>query len=345
MKWIEKICKKAMPVKNTFLTMIAFVLISSVSTLLLGFVVPKEVTLVDGDKEITVTTGRMFVEEVLAEQGITLRRGDRISKPLDATLQNNDRIAIERGKKIVLTADGKTEAVYSCEPVLKDALLDGGIMLGEHDEVEPGLETAVTEGMGVQIFRVEVFEETRSEKILKREVFQPNYEKRAGYTNVIEEGWDGAASVTYRVVKRDGVEVSREETERTVLWDACNKIVEKGIQGTKVVAASTADLPVKKVIQCTATAYDASPASNGVYAGQTATGRAPAYGVIAVDPRVIPLGSKLYIEAVDGSWTYGYAIAGDTGGAIKGNKIDLFYNTAGECRQFGRRQAKVYILE
>ena len=110
MKWIEKICKKAMPVKNTFLTMIAFVLISSVSTLLLGFVVPKEVTLVDGDKEITVTTGRMFVEEVLAEQGITLRRGDRISKPLDATLQNNDRIAIERGKKIVLTADGKTEA-------------------------------------------------------------------------------------------------------------------------------------------------------------------------------------------------------------------------------------------
>ena len=57
------------------------------------------------------------------------------------------------------------------------------------------------------------------------------------------------------------------------------------------------------------------------------------------------MGTLLYIEAVDGSWTYGYAIAGDTGGAIKGNKIDLFYDTDYECRQFGRRQARIYILE
>ena len=76
-----------------------------------------------------------------------------------------------------------------------------------------------------------------------------------------------------------------------------------------------------------------------------ASGRAPAYGVVAVDPKVIPLGTKLYIEAVDGSWVYGYAVAGDTGGAIKGNKIDLFFNTHAECTRFGRRQAKVYVLQ
>ena len=68
------------------------------------------------------------------------------------------------------------------------------------------------------------------------------------------------------------------------------------------------------------------------------------YGVIAVDPRVIPLGTQLYIEAVDGSWTYGYAVAGDTGGAIKGARIDLFYDSHAQAISFGRRAARVYIL-
>ena len=71
------------------------------------------------------------------------------------------------------------------------------------------------------------------------------------------------------------------------------------------------------------------------------------YGVIAVDPKVIPLGSRVYIESSDGgkSWVYGFAVAADTGGAIKGNKIDLCYNTRAECLQFGRRSATVYILD
>ena len=68
------------------------------------------------------------------------------------------------------------------------------------------------------------------------------------------------------------------------------------------------------------------------------------YGVIAVDPRVIPLGTKLYIESPDGSYTYGEAIAEDTGGAIKGNKIDLFFPSYEECMRFGRRTMTVYIL-
>ena len=57
-------------------------------------------------------------------------------------------------------------------------------------------------------------------------------------------------------------------------------------------------------------------------------GLTPGFGIVAVDPTVIPLGTKLYIESPDGgkSWTYGYCIAGDTGGAIKGNRVDLCYN-------------------
>ena len=86
-------------------------------------------------------------------------------------------------------------------------------------------------------------------------------------------------------------------------------------------------------------------AENGGYS-KTAYGLTPGYGIVAVDPKVIPLGTKLYIESSDGgkSWVYGYCIAGDTGGAIKGNKVDLCFNTKAECIKFGRKTATVYIL-
>jgi 3D (Asp-Asp-Asp) domain-containing protein len=78
--------------------------------------------------------------------------------------------------------------------------------------------------------------------------------------------------------------------------------------------------------------------------GITATGTYAKLGTVAVDPRVIPLGTKMYIVSTDGSVVYGYCTAEDTGGAIKGNKVDLFYNTTAECMQFGRRSVYVYIL-
>ncbi len=118
------------------------------------------------------------------------------------------------------------------------------------------------------------------------------------------------------------------------------------IDGNTAITAS-GTFTFSKRITCTATAYDDSAQSQGKWTGQTATGRKPAYGVIAVDPKVIPLNSKLYIESADGgqSWIYGFAVAGDTGGAIKGNKVDLFYNTRDQVYNFGRRSCIVYILD
>ncbi len=100
----------------------------------------------------------------------------------------------------------------------------------------------------------------------------------------------------------------------------------------------------------TATAYDLSFQSTGKrpgdrYYGITASGTKARPGVVAVDPRVIPLGTRLYVQSLDGTKDYGFAIAEDKGGAIKGNKIDLFFETANEVRRFGRRKVKVYILK
>ena len=88
----------------------------------------------------------------------------------------------------------------------------------------------------------------------------------------------------------------------------------------------------------TATAYSAFKKGGGY--GTTASGRQARYGVVAVDPKVIPLGTNLYVEG------YGYAVAADTGGAIKGNKIDLcFEKSNSELMKFGRQTVTVYILD
>ncbi len=336
---------KSVTARHILVVLSTLLLLSAVSIMMLGFVVPKDVVLVEGDNIVTVTTTRIYVEELLAERGITLRSGDRISAPLHSVLRNNDRIIIERGDTIYLTDGGARREIYSCADTLREAFSENGITLGELDEVSPNLDTPVTRGMEVTVCRVRTYQETVDEVVARHIVIKPNTEQYSGYSQVLVEGSDGSATVTYSVTTRDGVETGREELARVVHQEATNQVIEKGILGSRTVVNSKSDLKVQKELICTATAYSASVECNGIYAGKTASGRKPAYGVIAVDPKVIPLGTLMYIEAVDGSWTYGYAIAGDTGGAIKGNKIDLFYDTDYECRQFGRRQARVYILE
>lgn len=167
----------------------------------------------------------------------------------------------------------------------------------------------------------------------------------AGEVVTVREGQNGEKTVTYKVEYKDGEEVSRELIGETVTKAPVDKVVDYGDSSVSGAAPSSkAPLDYKYVLTCEATAYDLSPEENGGYAGQSATGVPLDKGVIAVDPRVIPLGSRVYIEALDGSWSYGFAVAADTGGAIKGNRVDLCYRTRSECIQFGRRKCRVYVL-
>ncbi len=101
----------------------------------------------------------------------------------------------------------------------------------------------------------------------------------------------------------------------------------------------------KQIINMNSTSYDASPESNGPWGPITALGTDLRPGVVAVDPNVIPLRTELYVVAADDWPSYGLAIAEDTGGAIKGNIIDLFYESSETVRQYGRRDVIVYVLE
>ena len=127
---------------------------------------------------------------------------------------------------------------------------------------------------------------------------------------------------------------------QTVTKEPQTEIRVVGTKAKQSVPGSKEKIGFSKVISVTATAY--SPSCDG---GQvTYLGVKPYRGIVAVDPRVIPLGTKMYIASPDGSYVYGYCVAGDTGGAIKGNRVDLFMDSASECNAFGRRAMNVYVL-
>jgi len=120
-------------------------------------------------------------------------------------------------------------------------------------------------------------------------------------------------------------------------------IIIYGIIGQTVLAAA-ADAPQSytKVLDMVATAYAPGPHDNGKWGNLTYMGTQVRPGVIAVDPRVIPLGTRVYIEFADGRGMY--AVAEDTGGAIKGNRIDIAMWTVAEAYEFGIQKVKVYVL-
>lgn len=147
------------------------------------------------------------------------------------------------------------------------------------------------------------------------------------------DGKPGTVKRTYRTVYRDGKPVGREliKEERSLATDATYLMGKEGYPTSRGAWSRT------RVLDMVATAYTDSPSENG---GSTtsALGNDLIYGVVAVDPRVIPLGTKLFVEG------YGFAYACDTGGAIKGNRIDLLMSSVSVSNAWGRRHVKVHVL-
>jgi len=179
----------------------------------------------------------------------------------------------------------------------------------------------------------------RTEQVTKRTPikFKTEYQLTrslgAGRMKQAQAGKDGFSEAIYEVQVKNGRVIGKKliDTKKTL---PTNAVVQVGAAGYKTNRGSWTRT---KVLTMEATAYDPSAGLKHP-TFKTATGLRAEYGVVAVDPRVIPLGTKVFVEG------YGFAIAADTGGAIKGNRIDLCMATDAMCRQFGRRKVKVHIL-
>lgn len=154
-------------------------------------------------------------------------------------------------------------------------------------------------------------------------------------------GKPGKSLVVWRVYLRNGKEQRRVKVRERVLEPPQPRIYEIGVHGhiaSRGAVGRSAAFRAAKVVEMEATAYTPHRSGGGTGTGRTATGLPAGYGLVAVDPRVIPLGTVLYVEG------YGMAIAADTGRAIRGRKIDLCFATRQQAIQFGRRKVRVHIL-
>ncbi|HEV2121808.1 MAG TPA: 3D domain-containing protein, partial [Chloroflexota bacterium] len=234
---------------------------------------------------------------------------------------------------------------------------EADVLLGPLDRVEPAADEAVPAHGTVRVVRVREEEQIESRLIPFKTQTQYSNDLAPGARYRLRAGTPGLIERSTKVVLEDGVEVRRSVAAETLVRDVVDEVYVAGrtprppvslpdlaLPAVPLAPGLPADLPVKRVMNMVATAYDPGPISTGKSPGHpaygiTATGMRATHGVVAVDPRVIPFYTRLYIPG------YGYAVAADTGGAIIGNRIDLFYPTYHEAVQWGRRTVQVYILE
>ncbi len=185
--------------------------------------------------------------------------------------------------------------------------------------------------------KTEVTETVTESTPIKADVVY-EFSRSVGIGRIVKakDGQDGSVKKIYKVTKKDGKVVSK-DLVRVEKIEAVNTTYHIGKGGYEASRGASSFKKVR-VLKMSASAYEPGAASNGRWAGTTTLGVRPAYGIVAVDPRVIPLGTLLFIEG------YGFAYAADTGGAIKGNRIDLCFATHGQVNDFGRRSVTVHVL-
>lgn len=317
-------------------------LLTSFVVLQLNFVTVVE----DGKQVAAFTTIQSEQAQLLETAGITLGAEDKSELQVNG---QNITLNVKRAFPVTVKADEHIITVMVTEGTTVDGVLQkAGVSYGEKDKLSMDADAAVTTGAEISLMRHTTKKVTVTETIEYQTETKKTDDLYQGQTKTQQEGKDGKKELTYTVVYENGKEVSRELSSTKVIEEAQNEIKLVGTKKKPVRTSSNygaklsaEELEGAKCLTVTATAYCGT--SDG---GQmTATGVPTGFGIVAVDPSVIPLGSKLYITSADGSYVYGYCVAGDTGGAIKGNKVDLFLSSESECRAFGRRSMKVYILD
>jgi len=308
----------------------------------------KEVFIQDQGKEIKVRGFVSSVGDVLKKGNITLNEHDQLSLAIDDNIKDGMTVHIERAYPVTIQVDGEAVEAITAYQKVGDILQEYAISVDGSDIVEPSLDAVVGRNATISIRRIK--EEIAVEKavIPYERVIKYNDNLDKGKLKVLQIGKDGEKEVEYNIVYEDGKEITREVIGENIIAAAQNEIVEQGT--AQYLATSRGNIRFTKAIKMSATAYDATFESTGKnpgdpYYGITRSGTKVRPGVVAVDPKVIPLGTKLYIKSLDGSKDYGFASAEDTGGAIKGNKIDLYYEDPKDVKKFGRRNVEVYILD
>lgn len=303
----------------------------------------KEVTIsVDGNQSKVWTTEKL-VKNILKEANIEVSEHDTLKQSLDTEVGADNKIDIQKAFQVTLVDGLDNRQVWSTSTTVANFLKQQGIQLNEFDRVENNLEDVITPESKIAVVRVEkvidVVEDSLDFAIEKKQ----DASLLKGKQKVVTTGEKGKISRTYEVVKENGKIIAKNLQSEKVINEPKKQVVAVGtknlVASTTTVSRGSAEPSSGKEFYVTATAY--TPYCKGC-SGTSATGinlrSDSGLKVIAVDPSVIKLGSKVWVEG------YGTAIAGDTGGSIKGNKIDILVQSDAQARNWGRKKVRIKVL-
>jgi len=297
-------------------------------------VLRKDVTIASTAGVIRHTTFRTTVGHALTEAKVAWEPGDEISPALDARLTEGLTIVIRQAVPVNVTVDGRTFHLDSSAPSVAEMLGRQGIALSSWDRVFPSREAGLTAGMQVRVVRIQ--HKIASEQMAIPYQIRSSIDSRSprGIVRVLSPGRLGLKEYVWKITIADGEVIAR----TPIGWRLVRRPIDRIVTvGTQSLIASRGQFAGKEYFDLIATGY--SPFCCKGVDDVTALGVRAGYGVVAVDPKVIPLGSRLYIEG------YGYALAADTGSAIKGMRIDLGFDTKRQAITFGRRPIRVYVIQ
>ena len=286
------------------------------------------VTIVYRGMKTTATSYGEPVSQLLERMGIFLSDGDTLSCDRDAMTHDGLQVEIIHRGTEVLTQDEVIpfETVYYEDETLAP---DEEVILVQGKDGMIHRETEISYENGNEISRKTLSESTTS-AMVKQVVL-------CGINRIIMEQPEEKEPV--RSSSSSSGSGSSDSSGSSSSSGSSGGSGSSNGSGGVLTTASGETYYYSKVLTCTATAYSCEG-----YVGHTYSGTVARVGAIAVDPSVIPLGTELYIVTNDGRYIYGYCVAEDIGGSIKGNKVDLYFDTITECWRFGVRTCTVYVL-
>jgi uncharacterized protein YabE (DUF348 family) len=296
----------------------------------------KTFTVVIDGQPMTIVTFKYTLEDALMQCNITLGTKDKIDTDLNSDIINNSTVSIKRAVNVNVAVDGKELSLLSSEETLDSLLKIEGITLKPEDKINPSKDSRLENNMKVEIVRVEKKTFTKSVALDFKTVIKNNNNLANVVRKTLQSGKLGEKHIISDVVYENGKEVSSTVVREKVIRKPVDKIVVRGTLPTLPISRGGNPVAYTRKFTARATAYCIN--------GTTSTGRRTVrnprgYSTIAVDPRVIPYGTRMYVQ------NYGFAIAADTGSAIKGNRIDVFFHRYNEAISWGVKHVNVYILK
>ncbi len=296
--------------------------------------IPNNVEIHADGEVLNLRTWDKTVAQVLEKSEIILQPADVTIPSLDTPIEKGALIQVIRAFPVSILVGEEKIDIQTTPSTVEEVLKANQIALGEHDLVSPSLRDYLTpEENIVEIVRVSHERVTKDIKVSFTTQYMDDNNAVQGINRTVQQGKEGLKQQEYKITYHNGIEVERELVAEKEVRKAVSRIIAKGTQPKVMVASRGNDsFRYRQVISMESTAYTHT-------GNRTSTGIYPYVGVVAVDPKVIPLGTRVYVDG------YGHALAADIGSAIKGNKIDVFLETRAEARRWGRKTVKVYVLE